>query len=75
MLGFFFWNILTLLTIIGKLEPMWILFGICSVILVLAFHVLGEVEDQEKRIDELEERLSKLEKDAVKITFDNDRVI
>jgi hypothetical protein len=54
---------------------MWILFGICSVILVLVFHALGEVADQEKRINELEERLSKLEKDAVKITFDNDRVI
>ena len=54
---------------------MWILFGICSVILVLALHALGELADQEKRINGLEERLSKLEKDAVKITFDNDRVI
>lgn len=50
---------------------MWILFGICSVILVLAFHALGEVADQETRIDELEERLDKLERDAVKITFDH----
>jgi hypothetical protein len=58
------------LTIKDKLTPMWILFGICSVILVLAFHALGEVADQETRIDELEERLSKLERDAVKITFD-----
>jgi hypothetical protein len=34
--------------------------------------MVGELED---RIDELEEKLDQLERDAVKITFDNDRVI
>jgi hypothetical protein len=41
----------------------------------LIFKIFSMVGEQEDRIDELCDRLTKLEQDAVKITFDNDKVI
>jgi predicted AAA+ superfamily ATPase len=52
---------------------MVIVFGIFFVVMI--FKLFSMIGEQEDRIDELWDRLDKLEQDAVKITFDNDRVI
>jgi hypothetical protein len=52
---------------------MVIVFGIFFVVMI--FKLFSMIGEQEDRIDELCDRLDKLEQDAVKITFDNDRVI
>jgi hypothetical protein len=52
---------------------MLVVLGICFVAMVWkVFSMIGEQED---RIDELCERLSNLEKSAMKMTFDDDKVI
>jgi hypothetical protein len=52
---------------------MVIVFGIFFVVMI--FKLFSMIGEQEDRIDELCDRLDKLEQDAVKITFNNDRVI
>jgi hypothetical protein len=52
---------------------MVIVFGIFFVVMI--FKLFSMIGEQEDRIDELCDRLTKLEQDAVKITFDNDKVI
>ena len=52
---------------------MVIVFGIFFVVMI--FKLFSMIGEQEDRIDELCDRLDKLEQDAVKITFDHDRVI
>ena len=42
-------------------------------VVVLIFKLFSMIGEQEDRIDELCERLSKIERDAVKITFDEDK--
>ena len=42
-------------------------------VVVLIFKLFSMIGEQEDRIDELRERLSKIEHDAVKITFDEDK--
>jgi hypothetical protein len=52
---------------------MAVVLGICFVLAVWkAFHMIMKQED---RIDELGERLDKLERDAIKMTFNDDKVI
>jgi len=52
---------------------MAVILGVCFVLAVWkAFHMIMKQED---RIDELYERLEKLEKDAIKMTFNDDKVI
>ena len=50
---------------------MLIVMGIFFV--ALMFKIFSMIGEQEDRIDELCERLSKIERDAVKITFDEDK--
>lgn len=50
---------------------MLIVMGIFFVVLI--FKIFSMIGEQEDRIDELCERLSKIERDAVKITFDEDK--
>jgi hypothetical protein len=42
-------------------------------VVVLIFKLFSMIGEQEDRMDELCERLSKIERDAVKITFDEDK--
>jgi hypothetical protein len=52
---------------------MIVVLGVCFVLAVWkAFHMIMQQED---RIDELYERLEKLERDAIKMTFNDDKVI
>lgn len=50
---------------------MLIVMGIFFVALI--FKIFSMIGEQEDRMDELCERLSKIERDAVKITFDKDK--
>lgn len=53
-----------------KLNFMVVLF--CIFFILLLFRIFFMVGNQEDRIEELEDRLSKIERDAIKMTFKND---
>jgi len=44
----------------------------CIFFILLLFRIFFMVGNQEDRIEELEDRLSKIERDAIKMTFKND---
>lgn len=52
---------------------MLIVLGIIFVAMV--FKLFSMIGEQEDRIDEICERLSKIERDAIKMTFEDDKVI
>lgn len=45
---------------------------LCIFLILLLFRVFVMLGEHEDRIDELEDRLSKIERDAIKMTFKND---
>lgn len=55
-------------TIRDKLNPMLALLGILFIAII--FKLFSMLSEQEDRIDELCDRLSKIERDALKITFE-----
>lgn len=57
-------------TIRDKLNLMLVLLGILFI--VILFKLFSMLSEQEDRIDELCDRLSKIERDAIKMTFKND---